>query len=351
MRAHGGYYDGRVAVRREVTVSLDGDLLHLTGEGVGQSYPLGEVTVTPGVGSILRVLRLPDGGSCELPDHEFVAQLEQLQGRRGGRSLLHRWEKNLPMALGTLLLIALVLLLFLRFGVPVMAREVAFRVPPAVEASMGRETMAILDRLLLQPSRLDPGRRAELAKLFRRVAGGGAAGTGYRLEFRSSEKLGANAFALPGGIVVLTDGLVELAKSDDEIAAILAHEVGHLRQRHILRHVLQNSVAGLLVATLTGDLTSITSLSATLPTAIVDATFSRQFEREADDAAVAWMKSAGVEPRRYAEVLARLQAQLDTRSGETFEPKSPLRNYLSNHPDTGERIRRVLASGGQAPVQ
>lgn len=346
MRVQCGYYDGRVAVRRGVSLSLEGGMLHLRGEDLSLSYRLDQLTVTPGVGSTLRRLRLPDGGSCELADHAFVAQLEQLQGRGRGAALLHRWERSLPLALGALLLTALVVLLFLRFGVPVMARQVAFRLPTAAEATMGRETIAILDRLMLKPSRLGQVRRNELEGLFRRVAGSGVASVAYRLEFRSSEVLGANAFALPGGIVVLTDGLVELARNDDEIAAVLAHELGHVRQRHVLRHVLQNSVTGLLVATLTGDLTSITALSATLPTAIVDATYSRQFEREADDAAIAWMKSAGVEPRRYGEILARLQAQLDTRSGDPFEQKTPAHNYLSNHPDTGERIRRILAAGG-----
>jgi predicted Zn-dependent protease len=177
------------------------------------------------------------------------------------------------------------------------------------------------------------------------VAGTDGDAAGYRLEFRSSEALGANAFALPGGTVLLTDGMVELARSDDELAAVMAHEIGHVRQRHVMRHVLQNSVTALIVATLTGDVTSITSLAATLPTAVVDATFSRQFEREADDAAVAWLKSANVDPRRYAELLARLQAQLDTRSGDAFKEKSPVHNYLSNHPETGERIRRIVAAG------
>lgn len=345
MTVKGGYYDGRLAIRREVLLSLDGGELKLQGEGVRQSYPLEQVTAAAQVGSILRTLRFSDGDSCEVADQEFVAQLERLQGRGGRSALLHRWEKSLPLALGALLLTGLVVFLFLRFAVPVMARQVAFSLPPAAETTMGRETIAILDRLLLKPSKLDEGRRKELTALFRRVAGSGAESAGYRLETRSSEALGANAFALPGGIVVLTDGLVELARSDDEIAAVLAHEVGHLRHRHILRHVLQNSVTALIVATLTGDITSITSLAATLPTAVVDATFSRQFEREADDEAVAWLKSARIDPRRYAEMLARLQAQHDTRSGKAFDSNSPARNYLSTHPDTGERIRRILAAG------
>ncbi|MBC8019294.1 MAG: M48 family metallopeptidase, partial [Verrucomicrobia bacterium] len=103
-----------------------------------------------------------------------------------------------------------------------------------------------------------------------------------------------------------------------------------------------STVSGLLVATLTGDLLSVTSLSAALPTALVDASFSREFEREADDAAMAWMKSAGVPPKSYAGMLERLQAQLDVRSGQAHGGKNPVKNYLSTHPDTGERIRRIV---------
>ena len=54
----------------------------------------------------------------------------------------------------------------------------------------------------------------------------------YRLELRSGEALGANALALPSGIVIMTDDLVALAKSDDEIGAVMAHELGHVRGRH-----------------------------------------------------------------------------------------------------------------------
>ena len=66
----------------------------------------------------------------------------------------------------------------------------------------------------------------------------------YVLEFRKSPAVGPNAFALPGGTVVLLDELVAAAAHDDEIAAVLAHEIGHLHGRHTMRHVLQTSVAG-----------------------------------------------------------------------------------------------------------
>jgi Zn-dependent protease with chaperone function len=254
---------------------------------------------------------------------------------------VHRWEKSLPLALGAVVVTALIVALFIRFGIPAMARHVAQAIPVATEKVIARDALAQLDRFVMRPSTLAAQRREELTALFRRVAGDQPAAAAYRLEFRSMPSEGANAFALPAGIVIITDDLVELARSDDEIAAVMAHELGHVRGRHVMRHLLQSSAAGLIVATLTGDLVSITSLAATLPTMLVHASFSRQFEREADDAAISWMKSAGVPARRYAEMLARLQAQLKAGPSD-----HPARNYLSTHPDTGERIRHILSTGG-----
>lgn len=340
------YFDGKVSTRREALLRHDGEQVTLLCEAVELSYPASALQISQAVGSIRRAIRLPDGGICETPDQEFVAELERHMGTGSNARLLHRWEKSLTLVAGALGVTALIVLLFLRFGVPTLSRQAAFALPPAAESSMGRESLAVLDRLFTKTSKLDVERRAELTALFQRVAATGGASSGFRLEFRNGGPIGANAFALPSGIVIITDQLVELAKNDDEIGAILAHELGHVRQRHAVRHVLQNSATGLIMATLTGDLVSITSLAATLPTALVDASFSRSFEREADAAAIAWMKTAGVPPRRYAEILGRLQAQLDVRTGKTSDKEHPVRNYLSTHPDTGQRIRRIMMEGG-----
>ena len=341
-----GYFDGVVATRREVQLTIEATALRIQGDGIEHSYPLDGVELASAIGSVRRTIRLPDGGMCEVTDNTFVAELERLQNSGTRSRLLHRWEKSLSLVAAALGVTALVVVLFMRFGVPVLARQAAFALPPAIENRMGSESLTVLDRLFTKPSKLGAERRAELTKMFNRVVVASGAPSGCRLEFRNGGAIGANAFALPSGIVLITDQLVALARHDDEIAAILAHELGHVRQRHALRHVFQNSATGLIMATLTGDLVSITSLAATLPTALVDASFSRTFEREADDAAIAWMKTAEVPPRRYAEILARLQAQLDARTGEAFDKKHPARNYLSTHPDTGERIRRIMRDGG-----
>jgi predicted Zn-dependent protease len=282
---------------------------------------------------------------CEVGEPAFIAAIERQQDKGRVSAFLHRWERSLPLAAAALILTVAVLFLFMRFGVPLLARHVACALPVSAESALGRESLATLDRLLFKPTRLSAVRRGELTTLFHRMTAAFPDASCYRLEFRNSSTIGANAMALPSGIVVITDGLVDLAKNDEELAAVLAHELGHVRGRHLLRHILQNSLAGLLMATVTGDITSVTSLSATLPTALIDARFSRDFEREADDAAVAYLKKEGIPTRRYVDILGRLQAQLDAKTKGVVKGEGEFRNYLSTHPATSERIRRILAGG------
>lgn len=154
----------------------------------------------------------------------------------------------------------------------------------------------------------------------------------YRLDFRSSRKLGANALAFPGGIIVITDDLVHLADDDQQLTAVLAHEIGHVVHQHNLRTVFQNSITALLMITLFGDISSITSLSATLPTILVQSRYSRQFETEADRYALDYLESADIPAEQFALILQRLGEQKG--GGSEFD-------YLSSHPAIDKRIAMI----------
>jgi len=342
MEASARYYDGRVSTRLEVRVSLEGENLQITGPDLFLIYPVSTLEVTSGVGAIRRSIKLPDGGMCRVAGTAFLSEIERMQGKGKASALLHRWERNLPLVLGSLILLVAAIIIFMRFGLPPMARKVAFAIPPSMETSFGRETLATLDSIAFRPTRLRADRRVELENLFRGMTATIPGGGGYRLIFRDSPALGANAMALPSGIVVMTDQMVALAKNDQELAAVLAHELGHVKGRHLMRHVLQNSVTTLLMASITGDIMSVSSLSAAIPTSLIDAKFSRDFEREADDAACVWLKKEGIPVSRFVDILQRLQLQLDRKNG-AFKEGEPVRNYLSTHPATDERIRRILA--------
>jgi len=136
---------------------------------------------------------------------------------------------------------------------------------------------------------------------------------------------------------------VEIAANDDELIGSWPSRWGMWRHRHALRHVLQNSATGLVVAAITGDITSITSLAATLPTVLIDASYSRSFETEADDAAVAYLKRRGIPSKSYAAMLGRLEAEHRKKQEEKgMKEKKSLGDYFSTHPVTEERIKRVL---------
>jgi len=145
-----------------------------------------------------------------------------------------------------------------------------------------------------------------------------------------------NAFALPDGTVVVTDALVDLAQADEELLAVLAHEIGHVVHRHALRGVLQNSAVALLVAFAMGDVLSVTSLAGALPTLIVEAKFSRDFEREADQYAVEFLRARRIPLRHGAAILKRLAE----RGGDLPAGLE----YLSSHPGIEERARRFAAA-------
>ncbi|HEY6871830.1 MAG TPA: M48 family metallopeptidase [Geobacteraceae bacterium] len=338
----GVLFDGKSSARLEVAVFVEGERLRVRGDGVDASYDLAGVTVSPKLGTIRRVLALPDGARCEIEDDAPLDALLKAQERGRFTFLLHRWETSLRRVLVALLLIIAAVWGVVKYVVPAVARKAAFAMPAATEVVLGRQTLDLLDRSLLTPSRLPAQRRAELAERFRRITRELPDNEGYRLEFRASERIGANAFALPSGIVIVTDGLVELAKNDEGIVGVLAHEIGHVRCRHALRQVLQNSATGLIVATVTGDILSASSLAATLPTVLIDAKFSRDFETEADDAAVAYLKGHGIPVSAYAEMLARLQAEHSRREGEEGNGRR-IDDFFATHPVTRDRIGRIMS--------
>jgi Zn-dependent protease with chaperone function len=116
---------------------------------------------------------------------------------------------------------------------------------------------------------------------------------------------------------------------------VLAHELGHLRERHALRGLLQASAVGALVAVWVGD---VGSVATALPAFVLEARYSRDFEREADAYAAAVLGANGLGTRPLADLLARLEA---SQGGP--RPRGGLVAYLSSHPATAERIRALGA--------
>jgi Zn-dependent protease with chaperone function len=331
------YFDGRSSDGHKVTLDVDAQgALRVRGTGIDLGWPLAEIRISDRIGSSRRYLYFPDGSQCETGDNDAVDRLFAAQAPAGAR-LLHGMESSFRYAIAALVITVAAAAAFVLWGIPALAKQVAFRLPAATEKLIGSDALAALDRFVLAPSRLPPERQAALRKLHAGMIADTGSGSGeasaYRLEFRRGGRVGANALALPAGIIVVTDELVELAKDDREIEAVLAHEIGHLRQRHILRHMLQHSATALLIAVTIGDVASLTSLAAAAPTLLLQAKFSRDFEREADDFALAHLARRGIPPEMFAAILQRME---EKRPGGRDTA-----DYLSTHPATRERIERA----------
>jgi predicted Zn-dependent protease len=335
LRFQGHWRDGAIAADVPVDVERDGDMLVIRGEQEIARVALAAVVPDAPLPGVARLLALPGGAQIATDDREAVAALFSPRNRIDATAF--RLESSWPAALSAIPVIAGVAWLFVAVLMPLAAGPVARMISPKVELAMGEQALATLDRTVLKPSQLDSDTQDEVERQFRQFIAGEPREQDYELVFRSGA-MGPNAFALPGGIIVVTDDMVKLADNEGELMAVLAHEIGHLRGRHALRLVLQDSGVVVLVTALAGDAVSMTFLAAALPTALLQSHYSRQFEAEADDYAFAHLKRHGYSPQLFADMMRRLQ-QASKSSGQ----EGGLLQYFSSHPLTEERIERAEA--------
>src|SRR6185503_3660887 len=222
---------------------------------------------------------------------------------------------------------------------------IAYRIPVEAETLLGQQALQGLDQVFLGPSQIPKERQQALRDKFAAMTRAAGDPTPYRLEFRSS-KIGPNAFALPAGIIVMLDDLVKLARRDEEVLGVLAHELGHVHNRHTMRMLLESSATALVIAGLTGDIASTTSLAAAAPALLLQTKYSRDNEREADAYAVGLMKKASMDPGALGRILARL----DGGAGKKKSRGPGLPTFLSTHPATEER-KAVALAGKEEPEE
>jgi len=325
-------YDGKTSARQEVSLNFfDSGEVQIKSLDLDLRYQLDDISSTPKVGKIRAQFKFPDGSMCEVNDHpELDAALALLP--QSFQNKVHTIENRLIAIVGVLVLAIVVLYGVIQYGIPMVAKYVAHAIPIEIEKNMGKDALQIFDKFMCKPSQLPLKRQQQLAVKFIDELDSGR-DLPLQIHFRFCEKIGPNAFALPSGIIVMTDAMVKLAKHDNELLGVFAHEVGHVEGRHIMRHILQDSVTALLLVLLTGDVGSASSLAAALPTLLVQAKFSRDFETESDDYAANFLRKRDISTHHLADILKRM-SELDKSGGS-------IPGFLSTHPLTEDRILRL----------
>jgi Zn-dependent protease with chaperone function len=331
------YFDGQSARVHKVALALAGDRLRVSGDTVVREEPLSALRLSEPMGAAPRLVSFPDGAHCEVRDHAGFQALLDRSGHVEGWvvRLQQRWRA----ALASVVISVASLAAGYYWGLPALAEWIAFRMPDALLAQMGGGTLQFLDRNVVQPTRLPAPRQHRLREAFGRLIVPGGAKARHEIHFRGGGGIGANALALPDGTIVITDELVALAGQDEEILAVLAHELGHLDRRHSLRMLIQGSIVAFVVAWYLGD---VSNVAAGLPTLLLQSRYSRDHEREADRYAAAMLKANGLSPRRLGDMLQKLEAAHRAGAPDRKESgRRPVNDYYSSHPATRERIEEL----------
>ncbi len=151
-----------------------------------------------------------------------------------------------------------------------------------------------------------------------------------------------NAFAAPGGTIVIFQGLLERTRTPEELAGVLAHEMQHILRRHATRALLQQLSIKLILAAATGDATGL-AYGLEGASALGMLRYNRQNEEEADREAVRMLMTSGIDPQGLITFFETIQRE--------NEKSLKLPSYLSTHPELKDRLSRLkaLTAGRRTP--
>lgn len=329
------YYDGVISKPHQATLqAIDHQSVlvkYQDGQGgrlITQRYHADQMTFIGAIGQRNPVIELNNDARIELQSQDIPEWLPIDHKKFHHR--VWKLERTPSLIIFSVVFVLALGFALIKWGIPTAAKVVAFQLPEQTLNSLGSQAeVYILDST--QPSKLPQARQDEIkAQYLAQIAGDKPA----ILKFRAGDSMGANALALPNHTIIVTDELINLAHSDQEIIGVLAHEQGHLLHRHSLQQALSSLGFAVMYIAITGD---SSDLLTTVPLTIVGASYSRKFEQESDLYALNLMQAKHIETSHFANMLQRIAED----AGEEKQTHESLINILSTHPATAERIKMV----------
>lgn len=326
------FFDGSSSQPQAVWLRLDGTTLSISraedDAAAGRSLDIASLDPSERWRNGVLAVALPDGGTLWLDRSADVIASALLDRQRRPWSAMRLIESWTAVAACLIALVAL-LVWFDRQGAGLAAQAALLAVPRSVDHAVGEKAMEAIDGSWLRPSRVPRPRIAHVNERFVGLAAKVAPDLPVRVEFRSAAQgPGFNALALPHGMLVVLDGMAE-SMTDDELIAVLGHELGHVVHRHGMRQAVRGfglvAVAGVL-------LSDFSSVAATAADTLQDLHYSREDERQADAYAREFLAAAGLPASVLDSVWRKIQAR-ERAGGDRGLPE-----WLSTHPPTEERL-------------
>jgi Zn-dependent protease with chaperone function len=344
----GVYFDGATSRRQDVHVAVAAAVAIVAPDGRRlAAWPFDDLREIDGFPDGMRLTR--EGGPplarLEIRDAALADEIRRLSPKLRARRAAERGVQRKVVLWSLAAVVSAVL--FGLYGVPALADRVAPLLPWGVDQRMGavadaqiRFVLPVRDGGFECGAKPDEAAgRAALDVLAKRLSDGAALPVPIKVVAVRSDMV--NALALPGGTIYLFDGLIQRADSPDELAGVLAHEIGHVASRDGARRMLQAGGMSFLFGFVLGDFVG-GGAAVTAVRALSEASYSRVAEADADRYSVALMRRIEADPKALGSLFARLDG------GEAGDDGSVL-DYLASHPAAGERRRAIDAAAGDGP--
>ena len=337
------YFDGRLAQRRQVFVSLDAQNRRL----IIHDHSGAELDIWPletlrrlhddaGIGLVLRSGAVDPGEArLVLSNARAIAAIKAACPNLSKTTVAGRTWGKIAVWLGA----SATALALMIFGiVPALAGRLAVFIPPEREARVGSAVLRQIELILSKEEAgvwhcTNPKGQAALEHMVQALQHGQE--FPYAIQVGVVDHKMINAFALPGGHIIVMRGLIEMSETPEQLAAVMAHELGHVAQRDPIVQALRAAGTAGLLSLVLGDATGGTVL-ALIGERLITAKNSRDVEARADDFALAQLAKAGVSPEALAEFFELLLQQMR-------DPDFDM-GWISSHPPSVLRAAHARAA-------
>jgi Zn-dependent protease with chaperone function len=321
------YFDGTSSRRHAATLAF-ADALEIIVDGETRAkWPWAEIRRADSAPGTLRVScqSAPVLARLEIRDPALAAELTL---RAGNLDAHHLGRRGVAKIVGWSLAAVASIVLVVLYGVPLAADRLAPLVPESFERRFGDVAEQQVKLIFGDKVCRSPAGQAAFDKLVTTLRNAGGLDTSVQSAVVSSEI--PNALALPGGKIFVFDSLIAKATSPDEIAGVIAHELGHLKHRDNMRGLIYNGGTSFLIGLLFGDITGSSAVIFASRT-LVTSSYSREAETAADTFSIDVMKKLGRPPKAMGELMLRVTGKEGGR-GLTI---------ISTHPLTEDRLARM----------
>ncbi len=296
------------------------------------------------LGNVERKITLEDGSLFTTLDNDAIDTL--FRHRQKSNAFVHYLETHMQWIAVAFVVAILTGISFFKWGIPWTSEKIAHALPYETNQLIAKGSMKFLDKAVFDESNLSKDKQEKIRNHFQtKIAPLSYEDDNkidYKVYFRSW-KMGdteiPNALALPSGEIIVTDKFIQLATNQDEIDAVMLHEMGHVVHRHGLEMLIEGTFITVAVMMMTGDSSSIGDMGVGLGSALVSSSYSRGHESEADLYAFKKMLKGGIDPKSFSNIMNNMTEYMNEQNDDNETKKeNKILDYFASHPSTKERV-------------